>query len=75
MYKIETSLEDNSAIHCSNMEIGDIGIHRGQRYATHIILRTYTGYISLTDPQGNWKEGADFKVKLLPPGTIITITI
>ena len=61
------------------MRVGDIGIVTkwGERddYVGHVILRHYEGYVSLTNPQKTWSgPGTDCRVRLLRPGTTLTVT-
>jgi hypothetical protein len=72
-------------ISASLMEIGDIGIvvqsgsNEFNEYLGHGIIRTYSGLASLTKPRSTWDsfsaDWPNFKVRILPAGTKITITV
>ena len=40
----------------SYMEAGDIAVIKTSRYAGQLILRTYEGFVSLSDPGHTWEE-------------------
>jgi hypothetical protein len=67
------------------MEVGDIAVviesgHENfNKFLGHTILCSYSGLVSLTSPNSTWNapsnDWPDFKVRILKPGTKITITV
>jgi len=49
------------------------------KYIGHIVVRAFSGLLSLTNPKSTWGEPSaewpNFKVRILPAGTKITITV
>lgn len=63
-------------VSADQMEIGQVArVSETDRfYAGEIILRTYSGIVSLTDPNHTWNSGGPREVEILPPGTTVTLT-
>lgn len=64
----------------SDMEIGQIGRITDPApagYAGHVVLRAYSGWVSLTNPEKTWNSGSypSFTVTLFPVGTVLTLTL
>ncbi len=60
------------------MEVGDIGvIINDPIYNGTIVLRTYSGLVSLTDPNKTWKYISEFvdKIELLAPGSKVVLEV
>ena len=67
-----------------SMRIGDIavvesGVNQFNQLVGQIVIRTISGIFSLTNPHNTWNEPSDgwpdFRVRILPAGTKITITV
>ncbi|KKN03048.1 hypothetical protein LCGC14_1111710 [marine sediment metagenome] len=72
-YKIVGEVS-NPVIGCSGMRIGELAWIVEDRPGD-ILLRTYSGFVSLEDPEQTWDSTPNFKVKLLAPGTIVQLKV
>jgi hypothetical protein len=76
--KVEIQSEQEEFdVYADNMPIGAFGIIANNGWSKgQIILRGYEMLISLTDPQNTWSatQLGNLKIKLLPPGTVLTLT-
>jgi hypothetical protein len=75
---IEVKESVPQGIPAADLLVGEIGIaiepsHR--EYLGHIILRTYVGFVSLTDPNSTWNDKGWLTVRKLAPGTVLTMTV
>ena len=60
----------------SSMKVGDVARILDGHRKDHIVLRTYSRIVSLTDPATTWTSPfGDAQVELLPPGTKVIIEI
>lgn len=68
--KVIQSLETSAQI--ADMKIGQLGTisYLGNAYT---VLRVYKGLVALEDPSLKWEEDTKVLVRLLPPGTRITL--
>jgi hypothetical protein len=48
------------------LEIGELGVSNHDAFKGHIILRTFSGYVSLTKPYNTWSFENDTKPGLWP---------
>lgn len=72
-------------IHIKDMQIGQVGYVRGDfSYDGVLLLRTYNGAVDLMNPRCTFGWGGyklenesppNFQIELLPPGSVITITL
>lgn len=46
---------------------------KNSMYNGHVVLRTDTGVISLSN-SGSWNDGCSLYVRPLPPGTVVELT-
>jgi hypothetical protein len=64
----------------NDMDIGEYGQINDDCSEHHgdLILRTYSGWVSLTNPRATWSYGLsnpEFKINILPINTRIEITV
>ncbi len=75
-YKVE--MKDHDQVCDANqMKIGQIGVGMGLMKGT-LLLRTFSGFIDLLNPRSTWTgQNLHFteEVKILPPGSVIMITV
>jgi hypothetical protein len=63
------------------MSIGDIGFTRGSAYVGHVVLRTFNGVVSLTNPRYTWSFDTEdeakniFSIEPLPVGSTVTLLV
>ena len=64
-------------IPASAMKIGQIGkvIDTHHAYGGLIVLRTYTGVVSLSNPRSTWSDNCPLNVVLFPAGTVVELTV
>lgn len=74
-YTIQTS--DTSLVTAiKDLPVGAIAVSIEPEWCLgHIMLRVHNGVVSLTDPERVWGNTCDIKVRPLPPGTVITLTV
>lgn len=62
-------------IRASLMKIGQLArvINPETNYMRHIVLRTFDGIVSLSNPGLTWSTDCSLQVELLPPGYQITL--
>lgn len=59
------------------MKIGQLAYIREDKhpFLGHIILRHYSGYVSLTDPQRSWSDFPRLDVQIIEKGTELTFEV
>ena len=73
--------ETDKIIAVKKMEVGQIGEVPGGEPNAHVILiRTYDGLVDLRNPGATWSlpgigRGPQFKVRLFPKGTKVTLVV
>jgi hypothetical protein len=78
MYKFEIEpFFVEGSISADEMKIGQMGTIMGGAYAGETIMRIYEHIVSLNNANNTWDElkKVNFKIKLLPKGTKITLTV
>ncbi len=74
--KIEISYVNKGLTSGPYLKEGQMGVIEDKRFPDgHVIIRVYDQIISLTDPYRTWSTSARMIVRLLPPGTILTLTV
>ena len=72
-------LNQGKIIRMSEMQSLQIGKIVDKEFNGHIVMRTYScrhfEVVDLTMRQSFWDRASDILVELLPPGTVIQITI
>lgn len=81
IHKVELSSK-RGPVDVHSMEIGDIAYIEEAGYEPEVvgeyIMKTYSEFVLLTNPQTTWDSKVSFngyKVRILPKGTKITLTI
>lgn len=66
-----------TTIAASDLSIGQLAVISvsGHPLSGHIVLRTYDGAVSLTDPEHTWYRDTSLQVIPLSSGTTITLTV
>lgn len=62
----------------NNLDIGQIAVVLGAQGGAEdgeIVIQTIHQLVSLNDPSKTWSNDPDFRVRLLPPGTVLTLEI
>lgn len=52
--------------------LGQVGVIIEGDYRGHILVRTFSGYVSLTAPQHTWSSECRQQVEVKPAGTTVT---
>lgn len=75
--KLELKKPIKENVTMQEMLVGDIGILKSGVHREEIILKTFSGVVSLTDPNNTWDSPVPSasSVEILPKGTILTITV
>lgn len=55
--------ESNVSVSLDNLLIGEMGKILSGGIVGHIILRTYEGYVDLSNPEHTWSGNPDIKVE------------
>lgn len=76
---------EKPAVSPATLEVGQIavvvesGSQPFNEFLGHVVLRNFSGLCSLTRPRNTWSDmhdsWPDFKVRAVPAGTKITITV
>lgn len=75
-YKLTTNEKETVTItSCKQMKIGDLAIIEKTPYKSQILLRTYSGWVSLTNPNTTWTGSTSLQVSPIPSGTKIILTV
>ena len=74
------SKDEALGVPVSTLKIGELARAVNGSYAGQIILRTYSGAVSLTNPRATWgfEDGGDScgpSVRPLSPGTIVKLEV
>lgn len=78
MFRIKHSGIEKSRTRGSDMEIGDLAwVTESGSYRGSLILRTYSGYVSLSNPNNTWdRNSADgLAIEKCPPGFSVTLVV
>ena len=70
--RIPVSIEDS--IPACNLKVGELGEIVGLNYKG-ILLRTFEGLVSLSDPTHTWGKDCTLDVKRLPRGTVVQLKV
>ncbi len=74
--KVSVLNDANRRILARHMSVGQIGtVTEASTYEGHIVLATYNGLVSLTDPHKTWNRGVEMEVILFPVGTQIELEV
>lgn len=76
MIKTEITTEPTLRL-TGDMVVGDIAVitEMGCSQQGEIILRYWDGFVSLSSPKNNWGAVTDVEVRILPKGTVVTLTV
>lgn len=55
-------------------KVGQIGVVSEGSYKGDILLRHFSGYVSLTNPKNTWDTFCALHVETQPVGTVVTYT-
>ena len=77
--KMDVNVKRMKRVSVPEMEVGSIGAIVQCRYNVGtVVLRTYSGLVSLQDPTHTWGEPlpnkSAFMIEVYPPGTVVTLT-
>ncbi len=70
--RVPVSVEDS--ISACDLKVGELGEIVGISYKG-ILLRTFDGVVSLSDPAHTWRKGCSLTVKRLPRGTVVQLKV
>ncbi len=75
MYQItKNPAEPEGSILASQLKIGELAeVTAG--YTGQIVVQTFAGVISLSDPNQTWERNATLEVKRLPRGTVVQLAV
>lgn len=59
----------------ADMSIGQVGRILGEAYKGRLVLRTYSNFVCLAEPNVTFDLKADLPIELLPVGTKIELTV
>ena len=77
--KMDVNVKRMKRVSASEMKIGSIGeIVKSPSNSGTVVLRTYSGLVSLKDPNSTWSpplpNKSNFMIEVYPPGTVVTLT-
>jgi len=77
MYKITLKNNTPTTVLAKKTHIGDLMMVKDQEsiHDSEILLHTFNGFVSLTNPENIWSFNCTLNVKLLPKDSILTIKI
>ena len=75
MYDLTVDDKNPRKSRTSDMNTRDIGIITEGGYINNIILKTYDGFVSLSDPSVTWNSDPNVSVRLLKPGQKVILEI
>ena len=74
--KVEITAEAAQVVRAFDMKLGDVAqVKEPGTYFENFIMRGYHGLISLNNPRNTWGTDCPLKVKILPPGTELTLVV
>ena len=77
--KMDINVKRMKRVSATEMEIGSIGeIVKSTHNIGTVVLKTYSGLVSLKDPTSTWSAPLPkkevFMIEVYPPGTVVTLT-
>lgn len=70
------SRKNTGIVSANSMKVGQVAYIRddGERNGD-IILRSYAGFVSLTNPKDDWMGRCGLKVEIIEKGTLLTFEV
>lgn len=64
------------SVRADTMEVGQMGEVVNDQFGKKgtVVLRTYSGFVSLNNPKNTWSTPCYLKVRVLQPGESVTLT-
>lgn len=72
--KLKINYNNEILIPTQNLSVGEMAIINESEYLGHVIIRTFDGFVSLSNPNTTWQKNFNIMCKKLNSGESVTLT-